>query len=234
MNRFATRMIVLLVALVALSASTGVSSAALRVPQVPVLGGSLQAYFASIGETINVNTQQDAAQTWTRTVSTNSGVSLLIEQSPNAAGNTIGLYNGSPAVPALYPVLPGNALPGWFAQISFRTGPVRMIVNLFDDNAAPVSSNTYLGIDATNFGFYISGPSGTFYQQDVRNPGARAQVLSYAGTGVNAGTWFVAFEDASVAAASDQDYDDSVVQVESVNPTPVSTTTWGTLKTRFR
>lgn len=234
MNRFATRMIVLLVALVALSASTGVSSAALRVPQVAVLGGSLQAYFASIGETINVNTQQDAAQTWTRTVSTNSGMSLLIEQTPNAAGNTIGLYNGSPAVPALYPVLPGNALPGWFAQISFRTGPARMIVNLFDDNATPVSANTYLGIDATNFGFYISGPNGTFYQQDARNPGARAQVLSYAGSGVNAGTWFVAFEDASVAAASDQDYDDSVVQVESVNPTPVSTTTWGTLKTRFR
>lgn len=234
MNRLATRMIVLLVALVAFVASTGVASAALRAPQVPVLTGSLQTYFNSIGESINVNTQQDAAQTWSRTVSTNSGVSLLIEQSPNAGVNTVGLYNGGAAVPPLYPVLPGGALPGWFAQVSFRTAPVRVVVNLFDDNAVPISSNTYLGIDATNFGFYIQGPNGTFYQQDVRNPGAGAQVLSYAGTGVNAGTWFLAFEDASVAGASDKDYDDSVVQVESVNPTPVSTTTWGTLKSRFR
>ena len=64
MNRLATRMIVLLVALVAFVASTGVASAALRAPQVPVLTGSLQTYFNSIGESINVNTQQDAAQTW--------------------------------------------------------------------------------------------------------------------------------------------------------------------------
>ncbi|MEO5987577.1 MAG: hypothetical protein ABIU54_02380 [Candidatus Eisenbacteria bacterium] len=234
MNRFATRMIVLLVAFVALAASTGVSSAALRAPQVAVLGGSLQAYFSSIGETINVNTQQDAAQTWTRTISTNSAVSLLIEQTPSAGVNTIGLYNGSAAVPTLYPVLPGAAAPGWFAQVSFRISPDRVVVNLFDNNALPVSSNTYFGIDATNFGFYISGPNGTFYQQDARNPGAKAQLLSYAGSGVNAGTWFLAFEEAAVALGSDQDFDDSVVQVESMNPTPVSSTTWGSLKSRFR
>ena len=58
-------------------------------------------------------------------------------------------------------------------------------------------------------------------------------MLSYAGTGVNAGTWLLAFEE-NASNLSDRDFDDAVAQVESVNPTPVTTTTWGTLKTRFK
>ncbi len=234
MNRSATRMIALLVAFVAVAATADFASAALRAPQVPVLGGTLQAYFNSIGESINVLTQQDNGQTFGRTSSTNSGVSILIEQSVNAPGNAIGLYNGSAGVPALYEVLPGAATPGWYATATFRTAPVRVIVNRFDASAALMSSTTYPGIDAANFGFYIAGPGGTFYQQDSRNPGGNAQVLSYAGTGINAGTWFVAFEDGSVQGGSDRDFDDCVVQVESANPTPVNTTTWGSLKKHFR
>lgn len=233
MNRIATRSIVSLVAVVTLVATASISSAALRVPQIPVLGGGLQTYLNSIGESINVNTQQDGAQSWSRTSSTNSGVSLLIEQSTNAGANSIGIYNASAGVPALYPLLPPAAGPGWFATAGFRTGPVRVVVNLFDANAALQSSNTYFGADASNFAFYISGPNGTFYQQDARNPGAQAQVLSYAGTGVNAGTWLLAFEE-NASNLSDRDFDDAVAQVESVNPTPVTTTTWGTLKTRFK
>lgn len=233
MNRFATRSIVLLVAVATLVATASVSTAALRVPQIPVLGGGLQTYFNSIGESINVNTQQDGAQSWSRTSSTNSAVSLLIEQSANAGANSIGIYNASAGAPALYQVLPAAAAPGWFATAGFRTAPVRVVVNLFDANAVLQGSTTYLGADASNFAFYISGPNGTFYQQDARNPGAQAQVLSYAGTGVNAGTWLLAFED-DASNLSDRDFDDAVAQVESVNPTPVSSTTWGSLKTLFK
>ena len=45
------------------------ASAALRVPQVVVNGGSLQGYLNSKGESINVLTDQNAAQTWASTVS---------------------------------------------------------------------------------------------------------------------------------------------------------------------
>ena len=33
---------------------------------------------------------------------------------------------------------------------------------------------------------------------------------------------------------SDQDYEDAVLFLESVTPIPVSTTSWGQLKARFR
>lgn len=234
MTRNATRWNVLLGSMLGVLAFSGVASAALRVPQVAVLGGGLQSSLNTFDGGINALTAQDAAQTFTRTVSTNSGVSILVESTGNAANNAVGIYDGSAASPTLYQLLPGGAAAGWFAQASFRTGPVRLVVNLFDDNATLQGSTTYLGVDGTNFGFYIAGPGGTFYQQDARNPGGAAQVLSYNGTGINAGTWLLGFEDAAVSGPSDRDYDDCLVQVESVNPTPVQGTTWGVLKARFK
>src|SRR6266851_1077029 len=101
MKRTATTMIVLLVALVAFVAFTSPADAALRSPQVPVLGGSLQAYLNSVGESINVSTDQNSTQLWTPTSSTTTHYTLQLESSPNAAVNNFGLYNGSDAVPAL-------------------------------------------------------------------------------------------------------------------------------------
>ena len=221
----------LAVAAVAVVASG--ASAALRVPQVPV-GPALQGYLNSQGETINVNTDQQDIQTWTTTVSGNSTITLMIEIGGNAPANTIGIYNAAPVAPALYPMLPGAAGAGWFATASFRSAPTRVVVNLFDQDGVPQGSNVYLGADRNFFGVYLQGPGGTFYSQDARNPGGVAQVLTYAGTGINSGQWWMCIEDE--ANTGDQDYDDAVLFVESVNPgvTATSTTTWGTLKTRFR
>jgi len=209
------------------------ASAALRSPQVAVLGGSLQGYLNGVGESINVLTDQQDVQTWQTTVSDNSTFSLMIELSANAAANTIGLYNASNPAPPLYQVFPGAATAGWFAVASFRTAPVRVVVNLFDGFANLVGTNTYLGADNTNFGYYLQGPGGLFYTQDARNPGGAAQALTYAGTGINAGQWWLCWDDAP-AASSDRDFDDAVLFLESVAPTPVSKTTWGALKVRFR
>ena len=219
----------LLAALLATSAT-----AALRVPQVTVNGGTLQGYLNGVGESINVSTDQNAVQTWTTTVSGNSTFSLMIELTGNAASNTIGIYNGTVAVPPLYPVFPGAATSGWFATASFRTSPVRVVINLFDDNGIPQGTNTFLGADRNNFGYYLSGPGGTFYTQDARNPGSVAQALTYAGTGINLGQWWLCWEDQLVGGGSDQDYDDCVLFLESVTPTPTSRTSWGQLKARFR
>jgi hypothetical protein len=224
----------LTLAVAAVAAFTTTSSAALRAPQAAVIGGALQGYLNGLGESINVNTDQQDIQTWTTTVSGNSTFTMMIELGANAPANTIGIYNAGDAVPALYPMLPGAAGAGWFATASFRSSPTRVVMNLFDQDGVPQGSNVFLGADRNNFGVYLQGPGGTFYTQDARNPGALAQALTYAGTGINAGQWWLCFED--MANAGDQDYDDAVLFVESVNPqvTPVSTTTWGTLKTRFR
>jgi hypothetical protein len=211
------------------------ASAALRAPQVPVNGGSLQAYLDGQGESINVNTDQDAAQTLASTVSHNATFTLMIEFAGNENTNALGLYNGADAVPALYQVFPGAASSGWFAVASFRSSPTRVVVNLFDSGAALQGTNTYLGADATNFGFYLQqNPGVVLYSQDNRNAGNQPQMLLYPGTGVNMGNWWLAMEDLTAEQGSDNDFDDAVLFLESVNPVPVEPTTWGSLKARFR
>lgn len=230
MKRFVT----MITGLLAVAALAGTASAALRVPQVPVLGGGLQGYINSADGGINVSTDQNAAQRWSATVSNNSTFTVQVELAGNAASNSIGIYNAGAAVPALYQVFPGAASAGWFAVASFRSAPTRVVVNLFDASAALQGTTTYLGADRNDFGYYISGPGGTFYTQDSRNPGSAAQALTFAGTGLNTGSWFLCFEDTNIGGGSDQDYDDAVLFCESVNPTPVAKTSWSNLKTRFR
>ena len=231
MKRLAT-MIIGSIALVALA---GTATAALRAPQVVVNGGTLQGYLNGVGEAINVSTDQQDIQRWTATVSNNSTFTIQVELTGNAASNTLGIYNAGFAVPPLYQVFPGAATNGWFAVASFRTAPTRVVVSLFDASAAFQGSVTYLAgpPDRNDFGFYLQqGPGAgglTFYTQDARNPGALAQALTYAGTGINSGSWWLCFDD-----ATDHDFDDAVLFLESVNPTPVSKTSWGELKTRFR
>jgi hypothetical protein len=229
MKRVAT----ILVALIALVAVAGSASAALRSPQVPIAGGSLQGYLNGVGESINVLTDQQDVQTWQSTVSSNSTFTLQIELAGNAPNNFIGIYNAGDVAPALDTVFPGAAGAGWFAVVSWRTAPTRAVVNLFNDAAALVSTNQYLGADKSSFGFYLQGPGGTFYTQDVRN-GGDPQAVTFAGTGVNFGSWWLAFEDTPYAG-SDHDFNDAVLFLESVNPGPtaVNKTTWGSLKARF-
>ena len=223
--------------LVGLVAIVGSASAALRVPQVPVATGSLQGYLNSVGESaINVLADQNAVERWASTVSNNSTFTIQIELAGNAASNNLGLYNASLAVPSLYQVFPGAASAGWFAVASFRTAPTRMIVNLFDQNAVSQGSviyNTAPVPDRNDFGFYLDGPGGLFYTQDARNAGGDPQAVTYGGTGLNSGSWWLCWEDLPYSGGSDHDFDDAVLFCESINPTPVSKTTWGSLKARF-
>ena len=232
MKRAATPLFALLIALAATVVLTGSASAAFRVPQKPVLGGALQAYLNGVGEAINVLTQQDATTVWAHTTSATTAFTLMLESSPNAALNSVGMYNASAAVPALYLLIPGANSPQGFATGTFKPGNL-LVVNRFDALANLLSSQTFPGVDPTGFGFYIQGPNGTFYTQDARNPGGNAQALAYKGTGANAGTWWLCFEESAVAAGSDQDFDDCVILMESVNTTPVHSTSWGQLKARF-
>jgi hypothetical protein len=231
MKRIAT----VLVGLLALVAFAGAASAAaLRAPQVAVGGATLQGVLNGFGESaINVNTDQVAVERWASTVSNNSTFTIQVELAGFAASNNYGLYNAGAAVPALYQVFPGAAAPGWFAVASFRTLPTRVVVNLFDNNVSFVGQNTYLGADKNDFGFYLDGPGGLFYTQDSRNAGGLAQALTFSGTGVNSGSWWLCWEDLP-RASSDGDYDDAVLFLESVNPTPLNKTSWGALKSRFR
>ncbi len=231
MDRHATPFVAAVLALM-LGASAA-SAAALRVPQIPVNGTSLQTYLNGVGESINVPTDQADAQEWASTVSGNSTFTMMIELAGYAASNKVGVYNGDAVSPSLFQVFPGAADAGWFAIASFKPGN-KLIVNLFDATATLQSTTTYLGVNSQDFGFYLKGPGGTFYTQDVRNGGGLAQAITFAATGGNAGSWWLAFEDLPRSGVSDADFNDAVLFLESINPTPVGTTTWGGLKSRYR
>jgi hypothetical protein len=234
---FAARQFVAMAGLLLVTAS---AHAALRVPQVPVQGSGLQTYLNNQGESIDASTAQLDAQHWTNNFSNNSTFTIQMELVGNAANNAIGLYNAGNVAPALYLVFPGAATTGWFAVASFRTSPVRVVVNLFDDIAAIQGTFTYLGADRSDFGFYLQGAGGTFYSQDIRNPGHDPRVLAYAATGINTGSFWMAFEDGPVASP-DHDFDDVILFLEG-NTGPLATTppvavvhsSWGAVKARFR
>lgn len=218
------------VAALVLSASTASAAFNLRSPQVGIGGGSLQGYLNGVGESINVTTDQLDAQVWTSSISGNSTFTLMIELAGNAASNNIGIYNtnGGP-VPPLFQVFPGAAGAGWFATAHFGSG--NMVVTLFDNNSLIVGQTFYAGVNANGFGFYLQGPGGLFYSEDARNIGGAAKMLTFAGTGQNYGDWWACFED---LVASDNDFDDAVLLLQSVVPTPAAARTWGAVKALYR
>jgi hypothetical protein len=223
----------LFVSFVAVVASATLAHAALRVPQVPVISGGLQAYLTSVGETINVNTDQDATQSWSHTVSGTTTYTIQFQGSPSPSTQQFGLYNASAVIPPLFFLMSGSVGPLGFSTATFMPGNI-LVVNRFDALGNALSSTTFGGVDGSNFGFYLSTPAGTVFTQDSRNPGGLARAITFRGTGKNTGAWWLCWDELSAAGPPDQDYDDLVVLMESVNPTPVTTTSWGQLKARFR
>ena len=204
-----------------------------RIPQIAVGGASLQTYLNANDGGINVNTDQVDAQVWTSSVSGNATFTLMIELAGNAASNDIGVYNaGGPPNPPLYLIFPGAASAGWFATCHFGPGG-SLIVFLYDQNAVFQGQTGYAGVNRNSFGFYLAGPGGTFYSQDARNAGGNPQVLTYLGTGQNFGDWWECFEDLAFAG-SDHDFEDAILLLQSVAPTPTHGTSWGRLKSLYR
>ncbi|HEY6195994.1 MAG TPA: hypothetical protein VI504_13210 [Candidatus Eisenbacteria bacterium] len=236
MKRFYSVALASMAALAAIAAPA--SAATLRAPQAAISGTSLQTYFNGVGESINVTTDQLNIQRWKTTISGNSTMTLQISLAGNPRADAVGVYNANgPDSPPLYEVFPGSAPANWFAIASFRPATSQLIVSRFDQSgvlqAGPI---TYNGVNTSDFGYYIQGPNGTMYTQDSRQPGTNStQAVVYAGTGDNFGCWWLCFEDSPLGGqGSDLSFDDAVLFLESVNPTPVSHTTWGSVKARFR
>lgn len=208
----------------------------LRVPQVPLQTGwdgvSLQSYFGTVGETVNTLTQQLDIQTWQGPPSGGATFTLKMEIAGYSGSNELGIYNAGEASPTKYQVFPGAAGPGWYATCSFSPSG-GLLVNLYDNTSTFQGATNYSGVDRNNFGFYLMGPGGTFYSQDYRNGGGKPQVLTFAGTAAYSGRWWECFEDLPYAS-SDVDFQDAILLLESLDPTPTRATTWGSLKALYR
>jgi len=213
--------------------SAAVANAGPRVPQVPVVGGGLQAYFISIGESINVNTDQQDNQVFQQSASGNASVTIMFQSSPNAPVQQIGVYNASAVIPPLFFLISGSVGPLGYSTMTFKPGNI-MVVNRFDNLANFLSTTTFGGFDAGNFGFYLSVAAGTVFSQDGRNPGGLARMIAFKGTGLNSGEWFLCFDEPLPGAPGDQDFDDCVIVLESVNPLATEPTTWGAVKALYK
>ena len=207
-----------------------------RAPQIPLQTGwdgiSLQSYLNNKGESCDTHADQLDLQTWLAPVSGTARFALMMEIAGHAPQNSIGIYNAGQATPTKYLVFPGGAVPGWYATCLF-SAPNNLQVKLYDANNLLQGTTNYSGVDLNNFGFYLQGPQGTFYSQDARNIHGRAQVITYAGTGAFAGKFWECFEDLPYGS-SDADFQDSVLLLESVAPTPAMQSSWTTLKALFR
>jgi len=225
-----------LMAAVALVVSASAASAfSLRSPQIVFNYAPLQGYFTSVGEGINVATDQLDAQVWQSSVSGNTTFTLMFELTGNIYSNAIGVYNADPTNPSptLYQVFPGAASAGWFATCHF-TSTGTLLVYLYDDTGTFQGLTSYSGVDRTKFGFYIQSPLGLWYSQDWRNTAAgNAQILTYAGTGQNYGDWWECFESYKKTLVVPT-YTGAVVLLQSVAPTPTANKTWGQLKATYR
>jgi hypothetical protein len=233
-SKFSPARMTAVVATIALFAVTSTAGAfTLRSPQVGFATFGLQGYLTNVvGESINVTTDQLDAQQWQSSVSGNTTFTLMIELTSSfSSSNNIGVYNSLVASPALYQLFPGGAGAGWFCTCHFAASG-SLTVYLYDQNGALQGLTSYSGVDRNHFGFYLDGPAGVFYSQDYRN-GPAPQMLTYAGTGRNYGDWWECFEDQPYNAQF-SDYNDAVLLLQSVAPTPTNDKSWGSLKALYR
>ena len=214
----------------------------LRSPQVTVNSTNLQLLLLSRNEGLTVSRDQVDAELLRGDSLQNSLGLVLQVQLFRTDGASSGIYDGHAAIPTLMQVFPDSAKVGWFAILVFRMNPTRVTVSLYDESSTPLNTTTYPGGDRDGIGLYLSGPGGTFYSQDSRNPGTSPQVLCFLGTGGYGSGWWVAAEGQSLDGGSDADYDDVVwflwggfhEDVEGYGITPVHRTSWGQVKARFR
>jgi hypothetical protein len=225
-----------LTVLAALAATSAPVHAALRVPQIPFASAALQTRLNGLGESINVLTEQQDGLVWGTTFSGNTTLTIQFDVSGNINDTEMGIakLNGTgTAVTGLAPVFPNASDNGWFAVASFRTGDV-LVVNLFSPNAVLVGTMTYTGVNPSLFGYYIKTAGNTFYSHDGFNGDGKAHALAFAGTGQNTGCWWQCWENSIIANYSGADFNDAIVFMESLNPTPVNKSSWGQVKARFR
>jgi len=230
--------IVLLAFVAADARAMPVISPGRRSPQVFVSGTALQSFFGLQGEHINVGTDQIGLERWPLqffsvcVLQPNQTVTVQVELAGNSHHASYGVYSAASVTPAQAVIFPADATDGWFATVSFRSSPTRLIVNLFDNNVAFVGSTTYPGFDRSDVGFFVEGAGGTFFTQDARNPGSEPHALGFLGTGINSGSIWLAWED----QPAEQDFADAVMFFEAASEcsTPVSETTWSRLKGLFR
>ena len=173
----------------------------------------------------NVNTDQAGAELFQIEASGGSIATMILEIAGNANINTFGIYDPYNTATQLQ-LFSGSASSG--AQVAITVDASNQF------KAVDLTNGGILGnmlFTSSTFGYYLSGPGGTFFSQASQN-GGNEQMVSYRGDGDTVqfparavGVWgpssyLLGWEDTSLTGGSDKDYNDMVVYVESVTKVP--------------
>ncbi|HKP97250.1 MAG TPA: DUF4114 domain-containing protein [Fibrobacteria bacterium] len=172
---------------------------------------------------VDVNADQIALDKyWQLTASGTSAATMIIEVAGFHSENVFGLYDvANPANKVI--LFNGAATGGDQAAVSIKASGAVYI------NFQP----TGVVFASHDFGYFLQGPGGTFYSDDALNPGGKDHLVSFQGKGdlvtlptLSSGEWVpneyvLGWED---VAEGDNDFDDMVLMVESVQPVPEPTT----------
>ncbi len=167
----------------------------------------------------NTNDALGYDATWQIGGTGGSLATFIIAIAGNAGANTIGIFDSTDPLKKVA-LFTGN--PGTGAQTAVSIKADGSVYKAFVDTGVDFAGNS--------LGFYISGPGGTFYSDTALNADQLDHMVAFQGKnqsiqipGLQPGPWLpneylLAFEDA--ARLGDQDYNDLVLMVESVNPVP--------------
>jgi hypothetical protein len=165
---------------------------------------------------VSATTDQQSTGMWAAVDPTAAAIfpTLRFEYAGNASSNVFGIWSGNDTTTVVgHDIFTGPASPNTIAQLTWDPSG-RLTIS----GGAGVSAVTnFVGINPTAFGFYLrTGAGDTFYTVDQLN-GGLAQALAFRDP--SGAAWALAFEDVNLRA-SDRDYDDMVVRVESIKPVP--------------
>ena len=236
--------IVVLAVIVILAGSSHAAVINVRpAPAVPAGGlSALQNVFTGIGSSINVYNDQESAAIFNPTGFGLSSAALIANvtwgQSAALGSNlTFGIYSYTTGEDLI--VTTSGSSVGTSAGIMFNFLTGSVLATTGDTQA-----NFFAPGELPSFGFYLSHnyPSGstTVYSEDSRNANGMAQTLIFAGKGdyvdlpyptpwvhniYDGGHYYIAFEGLPITSGGSYsegniDYNDLIVQMESVTPVP--------------
>ncbi|MGD9773047.1 DUF4114 domain-containing protein [Diaphorobacter sp.] len=197
-------------------------------PETPlqtIINNAYQAAGTPLAAAPDVNAAQAFAELFQVEASGVSAATMILEISGGASANTFGIYDPYNTAARLQ-LFSGAASSGNQVAITVNSSNLFMAIDLTNPGLLGMASFT-----SATFGYYLSGPGGTFFSQADLN-GGNEQMVSYRGDGDivafpnrlpsawGPSSYLLAWEDASLSAGSDRDYNDMVVYVESVTKVP--------------
>jgi hypothetical protein len=140
------------------------------------------------------------------------GARIVLENAGFAAQNSFGLFDRANTANRLL-VFAGSDSPGSLAAVAFTSVMGGVNLTAVDMDTISVVDNALFA--ANSFGFYLDTPNGIFFSDTTLNADAFDHMT--ANVYIAGADYRLNWED--IYGGGDQDYDDFVVNVESVSPT---------------